>query len=394
MKIQISFLLIFILLSCSSPEINKPPFWEGSRYPHLTQTEKGGLLVSWFEPVDSTTFGLYFSEFTQSEWSEKSLIYSSKDFFINWADFPSIFEVNENTVVVHWPEMSAEGTYDYDVRISYSRDRGKTWEKPIIPHRDGKHAEHGFVSFYKNEKQDLGLVWLDGRHMAGGQGHGSAGDMNLYTSTFDSDFNQGEDSSIDAMVCECCPTSAVQLGDVTLVAYRDRAESEVRNINILRRVNGEWEIPYAVHDDNWKIPGCPVNGPKLAEKDGKVAIAWFTAPDGDAQINVAFSNDLGKSFSTPIRVDNGQPQGRVDLQWIDGKSIIASWLEAKEENSSIVYRKIDIQGEISGISFVETLDGGRGIGYPQMEIVDNQILFLWTDPIGETHIQSKWMKNK
>ena len=225
-------------MSCSSPEINEPPFWEGSRYPHLTQTEKGGLLVSWFEPVDSTTFGLYFSEFTQSEWSEKSLIYSSKDFFINWADFPSIFEVNENTVVVHWPEMSAEGTYDYDVRISYSRDRGKTWEKPIIPHRDGKHAEHGFVSFYKNEKQDLGLVWLDGRHMAGGQGHGSAGDMNLYTSTFDSDFNQGEDSSIDAMVCECCPTSAVQLGDITLVAYRDRAESEVRNINILRRVNG------------------------------------------------------------------------------------------------------------------------------------------------------------
>ncbi len=41
-------------------------------------------------------------------------------------------------IVVHWPEMSAEGTYDYDVRISYSKDRGKTWSEPISPHRDGK----------------------------------------------------------------------------------------------------------------------------------------------------------------------------------------------------------------------------------------------------------------
>ena len=263
MKLHLSLLLLLLIFGCSSSEIIEAPFGEGSRYPHLTKTEKGGLLVSWFEPVDSTTFGFLWSEFSNGNWSEKSLIYSSKDFFINWADFPSIFEVNENTVVVHWPEMSAEGTYDYDVRISYSRDRGKTWEKPIIPHRDGKHAEHGFVSFYKNEKQDLGLVWLDGRHMASGQGHGSAGDMNLYTSTFDSDFNQGEDSSIDAMVCECCPTSAVQLGDITLVAYRDRAESEIRNINILRKVGGKWENPYPVHEDGWMIPGCPVNGPKL-----------------------------------------------------------------------------------------------------------------------------------
>ncbi len=391
MKLHLSLLLLLLIFGCSSSEIIEAPFGEGSRYPHLTKTEKGGLLVSWFEPVDSTTFGRYFSEFTQSEWSEKSLIYSSKDFFINWADFPSIFEVNENTVVVHWPEMSAEGTYDYDVRISYSRDRGKTWEKPIIPHRDGKHAEHGFVSFYKNEKQDLGLVWLDGRHMASGQGHGSAGDMNLYTSTFDSDFNQGEDSSIDAMVCECCPTSAVQLGDITLVAYRDRAESEIRNINILRKVGGKWENPYPVHEDGWMIPGCPVNGPKLAEKDGKIAIAWFTAPEGDSQINVAFSDDSGKSFSSPIRIDAGKPIGRVDIGWLNDESVTVSWLEANDENASLVYRTLGRKGPLSEVMEVETLAGGRGIGYPQFEMLGEKILFLWTDPIEKTQIKSKWI---
>ena len=393
MKLYLSLLVFLLIFGCSYPELGEQPFGEGSRYPHLTNTESGGLLVSWFEPVDSTTFGLFWSEFSNENWSEKILIYSSKKFFINWADFPSIFELNENTIVVHWPEMSAEGTYDYDVRMVYSNDRGKTWSDPVIPHRDGKHAEHGFVSFYKNENHELELVWLDGREMAGGHGHGSGGNMNLYASTFDSDFIQGDDISIDGMVCECCPTSAVQCGNVSIVAYRDRNEAEVRNINILRRVNGEWSEPYAVNDDNWIISGCPVNGPKLAEKDEKLAIAWFSAPDGDSQINVAFSNDLGKTFSNSIRVDGGKPQGRVDLQWIDEKTIIATWLEANEENSSIVYRKIGTDGSKSEMNTIETLGGGRGIGYPQMEIVGNHILFLWTNPIEKTHIQSKLVIN-
>ena len=389
MKLHLSLLLLLLIFGCASPNIDELPFKAGSRYPHLTKTEKGGLLVSWFEPIDATTFGLLWSEFSDGNWSEKSLIYSSKDFFINWADFPSIFELDENTIVVHWPEMSADGTYDYDVKISFSSNRGKTWGEPIIPHRDGKHAEHGFVSFYKNEIRNLGLVWLDGRQMA--DGHGSPGNMNLYTSIFDSDLNQGEDVSIDAMVCECCPTSAVQIGDVTLVAYRDRAESEIRNINILRKVHGEWEEPYAVNDDHWMIPGCPVNGSKLAEKNGTVAIAWFTAPDGDSQINVAFSDDSGKSFSSPIRIDAGKPIGRVDIGWLNDESVTVSWLEANGENASLVYRTLGRKGPLSEVMEVETLAGGRGIGYPQFEMLGEKILFLWTDPIEKTQIKSKWI---
>lgn len=391
MKIHLSFLLSVIIIGCYAPNSEELPFNSGSRYPHLTKTEKGGLLVSWFEPVDSTIFGLFWSEFSNNEWSVKTLIYSSDHFFINWADFPSIFELDENTIVAHWPEMSAEGTYDYDVRISYSKDRGKTWSEPISPHRDGKEAEHGFVSFYKNETHELEMVWLDGREMAGGNGHESAGDMNLYTTSFDRDFKQRHDISIDAMVCECCPTTAVQSEKVTIVAYRDRTPSEVRNINILRKVNGEWENPYPVNEDGWIIPGCPVNGPKLAEKNGKVAIAWFTAPDGESQINVAFSNNQGKTFSDPIRVDGGQSQGRVDLEWLNEKTVVASWLDAKEEYSSIVYRKIETNGTLSEISYVESLGGGRGIGYPQFELMEDKILFVWTDPLGKNQIKSRWI---
>ena len=390
MKNSISYLFCLIIIGCTVPESDKLPFGEGSRYPHLTKIHSGGLLVSWLEPIDSTTFGLYWSEFDQGVWSKPGLIYSSKYFFINWADFPSIFELNDSTLVTHWPEMSSTGTYDYDIKLAFSMDRGLSWSDPIIPHRDGKNAEHGFVSFYKDDKENLGLVWLDGRQMAGGHGgQGTPGNMNLYTTSFDQDLIQNNDISIDAMVCECCPTSAVQIRDVTLVAYRDRSESELRDINILRKVNSIWQDPYAIHDDGWVISGCPVNGPKLAEKDNKVAVAWYTAPHGEPRVNVAFSNNLGESFSSPIRIDSGSTEGRVDITWYNNSAVVVCWLEAQDGYSTLVFRTVSEDGILSPIQDVVTLAGGRGIGYPQMEYLGNELWFLWTDFDKKNVVMSK-----
>jgi len=390
MKNSISYLFCLIIIGCSIPESDKLPFGEGGRYPHLTKIYSGGLLVSWLEPIDSTTFGLYWSEFDQGVWSKPGLIYSSKDFFINWADFPSIFELNDSTLVTHWPEMSSTGTYDYDIKLAFSMDRGLSWSDPIIPHRDGKNAEHGFVSFYKDDKENLGLVWLDGRQMAGGHGgQGTPGNMNLYTTSFDQDLIQNNDISIDAMVCECCPTSTVQIRDVTLVAYRDRSESELRDINILRKVNSIWQDPYAIHDDGWVISGCPVNGPKLAEKDNKVAVAWYTAPHGEPRVNVAFSNNLGESFSSPIRIDSGSSEGRVDITWYNNSAVVVCWLEAQDGYSTLVFRTVSEDGILSPIQEVVTLAGGRGIGYPQMEYLGNELWFLWTDFDKKNVVMSK-----
>ena len=387
MQNSISYLFCLIIIGCTVPESDKLPFGEGSRYPHLAKIHSGGLLVSWLEPIDSTTFGLYWSEFGKGKWSEPGLIYSSKDFFINWADFPSIFELNDSTLVTHWPEMSSTGTYDYDVRLAFSMDRGYSWSDPIIPHRDGKNAEHGFVSFYKDDKENLGLVWLDGRQMVGGhEGHGS---MNLFTTMFDKNFSQNKDFSIDAMVCECCPTSALHTNGATLVAYRDRNESELRDINILRKVNGIWQEPYTIHNDGWVISGCPVNGPKLAEKNNKVAAAWYTAPNGEPRVNVAFSNNLGESFSSPIRIDSGSPEGRVDIEWYNNSALVVCWLEAHDEYSTLVFRTVSKDGTLSPVQDVVTLAGGRGIGYPQMVSLGNKLWFLWTDFDKKNRIMSK-----
>ena len=65
---------------------------------------------------------------------------------------------------------------------------------------------------------------------------------------------------------------------------------------------GYWNPPYTVHEDGWKIAGCPVNGPMLANHENDVAIAWYTSPNSTPTVNVAFSKDEGASFDAPLRV--------------------------------------------------------------------------------------------
>ena len=76
---------------------------------------------------------------------------------------------------------------------------------------------------------------------------------------------------------------------------------------------------------------CPVNGPMLALRDTRIAIAWYTAANETAKVNVAFSDDIGKTFSDPVRIDLSMPMGRVDIEWINDKSVIVSCLESGDK---------------------------------------------------------------
>ena len=76
--------------------------------------------------------------------------------------------------------------------------------------------------------------------------------------------------------------------------------------------------------------------PMLASDGNNVAIAWYTAPNGQPMVNLAFSNDEGFSFESPIRLDMSKPIGRVDLTWISPYEVMASWIESSEQTTNIV----------------------------------------------------------
>ena len=266
----------------------------GSAQPQLTVSPRG-VLLSWIERAGDEA-SLRFAERTASGWTEARTVASGKDWFVNWADVPSVVRLDDGTVYGHWLQKSGSGTYAYDVRLARSTDDGRTWTPSFTPHHDGTQTEHGFASLFQMPGAGLGLVWLDGRAMKGGdhEGHGGGGGaMSVRAATFDARGTQTGETAVDLRVCECCPTAAAVTADGPIVAYRDRSEGEIRDIYISRLTGGTWSEPAPVHRDNWKIAACPVNGPALSANGRNVAIAWFTAQGDEGHVFAAFSADAG-----------------------------------------------------------------------------------------------------
>jgi hypothetical protein len=363
-----------------------PDTAQGSAYPNICQTENGFIMI-WYEGDNH----IVMSEYTAEGWTPKDTIVSNEHFFKNWADLPQIYHAGGDTLAVSWLKMSGEGTYDYDVQVAMSIDRGKTWSEPVVPHQDGIKGEHGFVSFY-NFGKETGLIWLDARNMMdGGHDNGSSA-MRLYVSTINTTGDLGLEVMVDNMVCECCPTAAVNTSVGPLVAYRDRSHDETRNIQ-MAFTNGA-QVPYTLHDDGWVVPGCPVNGPAMSAAGNNVAIAWYTAPDNNPQVNVAFSNDAGRTFGEPLRLDGGSAIGRTDLLWLDKETVLVSWLEEGEESGNLELMIVHASSGKTNTLESLSISSGRGSGYPKLALIEGFVFVAWTEPGEDGKVFTDWILYK
>jgi hypothetical protein len=351
----------------------------GSGQPQLTVSDRG-VLLSWIER-NGTHAALKFAERTATGWTDVRQVAAGTDWFVNWADVPSVIRLADGSIYGHWLQKSGSGTYAYDVRLARSTDDGKTFSPSFTPHHDGTQTEHGFASLFQMPGSGLGLVWLDGRAMKGGghDSHGGGGAMTIRSAMYDRNGKQVAEPLIDARVCECCPTAVAVTAEGPIVAYRDRSPEEIRDIYISRLLDGKWTTPAAVHDDAWKIAACPVNGPALSADGKNVAIAWFTAKGDQGHAFAAFSTNSGASFGPPIRLDDASALGRVDVELLDDRSAIATWIEFADGRAQFSARRVEASGRKSAAIPVTGLNAGRSSGYPRVARAGNELVFAWTE---------------
>lgn len=354
------------------------PAGPGSGEPNLAVGPTGKVYMSWLEPLDSG-YALRLSTLSRGKWSAPTTIRSGRDFYVNWADFPSIEVLDDRHLAVHWLQRTGKSTYAYGIRIAQSSDDGKTWSTPIVPHRDTVPQEHGFVAMWR-EGSKLGAVWLDGRNFQH-DSHNAGNEMMLMSTTVDRKGALGPEVTLDGRTCDCCQNTVAMTSQGPVIAYRNRTADEIRDIYITRRVNGKWTAGIPVFNDNWKIAACPVNGPALAALGNRVALAWFTAANDTARVNVAFSSDAGARFGSPIRVDNGVPAGRVDAALLPDGSALVTWIERTGGDVAAVrVRRVTPQGESGEAVTVATSTAARASGVPRMVIAGSQVVFAWTVP--------------
>jgi hypothetical protein len=378
--------LLSLLISAGSDSLAQPqwtliqtpsPAGTGSSLPQMTVSSRGTLL-SWVERSGEAAT-LKYSEWKGGAWTAARIVASGHDWFVNWADVPSVIRLADGSLYGHWLQKSGQDTYAYDVRLARSNDDGKTWSPSFTPHTDGTKTEHGFASLFQMPGAGLGLLWLDGRAMKAGHGEHDGGPMSLRGAIFNRDGKLLSESAVDLRVCECCPTTAAVTSDGPIVAYRDRSETEIRDIYVSRFVGGKWTEGVPVHRDNWQIAACPVNGPALSASGKSVALAWFTATGDDGHTFIAFSSDSGATFGAPIRLDDASALGRVDAALLSDGSAVASWIEFADGKAQFKMRRVTAKSDRSPAVSVAGIASNRSSGYPRMAVNDGEVMFAWTD---------------
>ncbi len=400
-------LLLFFACERDTTSISETECYQleaGTHLPRLTKADNK-IAIS-FLKTDTAESSLFYQPMPFGVYAKKDALRSGTDWFINWADFPSVVRYKDkqgNTrQFSHWLQYSGEGTYDYDIyaAIEYFQS-----ENSFKLHQDTVAAEHGFLSSASIPGGGLQVTWLDGRYTkqdtgaAAGtgedndHGHGAGGAMTLRTKAL----SDSVSVELDHRVCDCCNTATVATDTLIMVAYRDRSEHEIRDISYVIKPASEdkWSTPKLVHADNWEINGCPVNGPALAANDaGNIAVIWYTAPADRAQINFARYNADQDLFTAPITLDDQMPLGRVDLQLAADGTAYATGLTTKEgtDEAFLTLWTISPAGKVKREDLTST-SAARSSGFPKIALFEDKLYWARTvvgKAKGEQFVEVCW----
>jgi hypothetical protein len=370
------------------------PAAAGSLAPHLAATPTGVAVMSWLEPATDEAYAVRLSTLGADGWSAPGVVAQGSDWFVNWADVPSVVPMTADTWAAHWLVKRPGGTYAYDIALAISTDRGADWAAPILPHRDGTKTEHGFLSLFPWD-DTIGAIWLDGRNMSpdgGGAPPGvdSDGGMSLRYARLAVDGAILDEGEIDGLVCECCQPDVAMTAAGPVLTYRDRSPAEVRDIAVTRYVDKGWTEPATVSDDHWKIAGCPVNGPAIDAQDDVVVVAWYGAPDRQRRVKLAWSRDSGATFSAPVVVAEDGTRGRVDVVLIADTLAAVSWVtRTGDDAAQLQVRQVSVQGDMSPVQVIADSQYSRSSGFPQMINAGDRLVFAWPEAGGTSRVLTR-----
>jgi hypothetical protein len=377
-------ILLLLLAACSAPEPPDDAPWHalavpagtGAAGPRLSGGAGQPLVLSWMEPDEAGTT-LWYSVLGDTGWEPPQAVVSGRNMFVNWADMPAVTPLDDDHRVAHWLEMAGNLTYSYHVVMAQSFDGGSSWSEPVKPHTDDTPTEHGFVSVYPHDGK-AAAIWLDGRKTGGEHGSDpTASGMTLRGAAIDAGNALHHEQEIDELICDCCQTDVAVTTTGPVAVYRDRTVDEIRDIYVTRHIDGRWQRGVPLHEDNWQIAGCPVNGPAIAARGPNVAAAWFSVPDQVSKVQLRFSDDNAESFGPVLAPATDGALGHVDVVMLGDGSAVVSWLQADADGrGNLVLRRVTPGGLMGPVVPVAGNAPARSV--PQMAMAGDDLVLVWT----------------
>lgn len=354
----------------------------GSLSPRVTAMRDGSVLLTWLEPENDTTASLRSSFWRSGAWSSPASVVTAQPFSRHPSESPGVIALSEKNLIAYWsqkPSSEKTPTREVDVYFAVSTDRGAHWTAPTLASNAGTGEESSYPSAAPVDATHAELIWLDGANWR------EQKRVSLMSRLVQADGTATDPTVVDPDTCTCCPTSMVQAGSGLLAAYRGHTPENIRDISLLRNVEGRWSQPRIVHADHWHFAGCPVNGPHLDADQKRTVMTWFTAAQDQPAVNLAFSDDGGATFSAPSRVDKGNPVGRVQVVLLPERAAVAFWLERFSGTTQLLARTVHEDGAMD-----EPIEVSRGsdLGYPHAARAAGGVLITWAegDAVRRVHV--------
>ncbi|MBS7458103.1 sialidase family protein [Coralloluteibacterium stylophorae] len=359
--------------------------------PDLVAAPGGALLLSWLEQ-DGDGHRLRLARGDGTTWAAPVEVARGGDWFVNWADTPHVWALADGSLWAHWLRSTGPGRMDYGIDMVRSGDGGASWSAPVAVDTERAPGDRGFVTLWAQDASTLGVAWLDsrqkaaaragGEHAHAGHEHGGGAPMMLRAALFDGDVQRRGEWPLDASTCDCCTTASAATSRGQVVVYRGRSADEIRDIRLVRFADGAWTAPVAVHEDGWKIAGCPVNGPAVHAEGLRVWVAWYTEADGEPELRLARSDDAGDRFAAPVTVARGpQVLGRVALAG-DADGVRLAWLESDGQGQRLRLARYDAAlAHADSVDVARLAAAGRASGLPRLALRDGIAHLVWTDVV-------------
>lgn len=356
----------------------------------LATSPEGVAWLAWLETGADKGVTLKFATFDAATrtWSAARTIASGPDFNAGASDIPALTVGPGGRATVLWhvknpPSPQTAHLHHgagYHAVTSSTRDGGATWSAPARVSIESDINEFAALTTLADGR--VLAVWLDARVkkvMGAMPDHdkihpGMKLTQQLYSrivAPAEAANPDTPDTLIEYSVCDCCHTSLAAFPDGTaLLVYRGRSEDEARDIRVTRFRGNAWDEPRTLNNDDWRIAGCPVNGPQLVSDGPRAGVAWFTAADNDPRIVASFSPDAGARFLMPLKLSAPKPVGRASLVLLRSSALLVAWVDA---DGALALRRVTPDYGLNTTVTLTQPAAGRIKGPPRLALVRNYL---------------------
>jgi hypothetical protein len=315
-------------------------------------------------------------------------------------------------IVVLWTAGGAATA----VKLARSHDGGRTFGASVTLQSAAAHGDRGWPSLALDARGTAHALWLDHRGLAplhadgtasGGRaphdGVAMARKSGLYYVALQAGAGEpgtsgregGREREITNGVCYCCKTALAARADGTLfAAWRHVYPGNVRDIalSVSPDAGRSFSPPVRVSADDWKIDGCPDDGPAVAVDDsGTAHVVWPTVTGSQEPEGAIFyaSTTDGVTFTRRFRVATlGSAKPSHPQIAIDGSGrILVAWDEIVKGTRVAAVREVkrSTSAEPSPGPVVTLSERGPA-SYPVMASTTDGVIAVWTSGTPEASV--------